>query len=591
MRLTCSRRPVMATLGQLVANSLWFAFDALDHQKTGAVPKSQLKVLTQNVGVLLKVERRVENCIAEYLSSQHLTFEQYLYFLTHEVLSEVDDGSTSYVGLKEHHDALDHTFWLLGRHTLLQRHYPVFSEDALFKLFRIFCLLADRSSERKELLQVSLNVGEVREVTRNLVTSLGREWDVRDFNQLATVISHFTFPVFITFLEGRYIQDTEPTALESAVDDVYDNFVQQILKRGKVYQRAWWTPIWVKREMEVRPWALIAPCYKLNAKSAALSVVLGQTHVPLTPAATVHNIPDEPGARQCRFTLCLESNKLVQLAATDHRSKSEWLRALDAAIHHSQEALPYHVIQSATRKLEHAEEEARETAERIRRDSQADIIENTQAELMAEKMARAEAEAAAREEAAARQAEEKRVLELQTLRLQLETLLEEETQAKRDEEIVRNLQARVLREEWERREELERLQEEQRKMLAEETKKRQEFERQQEEKDSQLREAEKMLRKLESERLRLDRDLRSAREKIVMSERGKELLEARMKVKERTPPVRTYSLRPVRKERGNIPKRSSSFNTQAARLFKFRPKNEENNENGSENSNGTVESN
>lgn len=68
------------------------------------------------------------------------------------------------------------------------------------------------------------------------------------------------------------------------------------------------------------------------------------------------------------------------------RSKSEWLRALDIAIHHSEEQLPYHALLSATRKHEHAEEEAKETAERIRRDSQADIIENTQAELMAEKM-------------------------------------------------------------------------------------------------------------------------------------------------------------------------------------------------------------
>lgn len=51
--LTRSRRPVMATLGQLVANSLWFAFDALDHQKTGAVPKSQLKVRQpQGAGVV-----------------------------------------------------------------------------------------------------------------------------------------------------------------------------------------------------------------------------------------------------------------------------------------------------------------------------------------------------------------------------------------------------------------------------------------------------------------------------------------------------------------------------------------------------------
>ncbi|XP_071551138.1 uncharacterized protein [Panulirus ornatus] len=511
----------MATLGQLVANSLWFAFDALDHQKTGVVPKSQLKVLTQNVGVLLKIERRVENCIAEYLSCKQLNFEQYLYFLTHEV---------------------------------------------------------------------TLNNVEVREVTRHLVMSLGREWDIRDFNQVATAISCFTFPVFLTFLEGRYAQDTEYPALERAVDDVYSSFIEQVLKRGKVYQRVWWAPIWVRRDIELRPWAMFASIHKVKARSAALSLVMGRAQVCLTPSATVHNIPDEPSARMCRFTLCLESNKLIQLAASDHRSKTEWLRVLDAAIHHSKETLPYQAIMSAIRKNEHAEEEARETAERIRRDSQADIIENTQAELMAEKLARAQAEAAAREEAAARKAEEKRVLELQTLRRQLETLLEEETQAKRDEEIVRNLQARVLSEEWERREELERLQAEQRRMLEEETKKRQAFERQQEEKDSQLREAEKRLKKLESERLKLDHELRSAREKIIMSERGKELLEARMKVKERTPPVRTYSLRPLRKERGTAPARSSSFNTHAARLFKFRSKNEDN-DNGSGNSNGTVESN
>lgn len=77
---------------------------------------------------------------------------------------------------------------------------------------------------------MSLNVGEVREVTRHLVVSLGREWDARDFNQLAAVISHFTFPVFITFLEGRYAQDTESTALDNAVDEVYGNFLEQILK-------------------------------------------------------------------------------------------------------------------------------------------------------------------------------------------------------------------------------------------------------------------------------------------------------------------------------------------------------------------------
>ena len=39
-----------------------------------------------------------------------------------------------------------------------------------------------------------------------------------------------------------------------------------------------------------------------------------------------------------------------------------------------------------------------------------------------------------------------------------------------------------------------------------------------------------MLRKLEIERMKLDHELRTTREKIVMSERGKEIVEARMKV-------------------------------------------------------------
>ena len=61
------------------------------------------------------------------------------------------------------------------------------------------------------------------------------------------------------------------------------------------------------------------------------------------------------------------------------------------------------------------------------------------------------------------------------IREQLELLLDEERQAKKYEEIVRTLQARILNEEWARRETLEKLQEEQRKMLESERKKREEF--------------------------------------------------------------------------------------------------------------------
>ncbi|XP_076045538.1 uncharacterized protein LOC143027821 [Oratosquilla oratoria] len=591
----------MANLGQLIANSLWFAFDALDFQKTGLVPKSQLKVLTHNLGVLLGLTRRVEECIQDHHSTKHLSFTHYHYFLTKEVLAEVDDGSTPYEQLKPYHDALDDTFWLLARRAFLERDVPVFSEEAVFRLFRVFCLLADKYEDKKVLTQVCLTVGEVGEVTRRLVEALGREWDEQDFDNLASLIPSFSFPVFLTFLEGRYAQDIETPALEDAVSDVFDFFVEQVMRRGKLYQRLSWAPLWVCREVEVVPWALRMRSRGggglaragVRASMRILAGVRGQ--VGLRSSSTVHSIPDSGGARPCRFTLCTSEDKLLQFAANDHKSKSQWLHALDTAIQNTQEALPFQMLLSAERKAERAEEEARATAEKIRRASQADIIEQTQAELVAEKIARAEAEAAAREEAAARATEERRVKELQGLREQLETLLEEETQAKRDEEIVRSLQARVLAEEWERREELERLQQEQRGLLEEETRKRKAFEKIQEEKEKQLREAEARLRALEKDRLKLDRELRSAREKIVMSERGKELLEAKMKVKERTPPVRTFSLRPARREKNATPTRSSSFNAHAAaRFLRFRSRHDEpdhsdNNGNSDSNGNGNVE--
>ena len=148
--------------------------------------------------------------------------------------------------------------------------------------------------------------------------------------------------------------------------------------------------------------------------------------------------------------------------------------------------------------------------------------------------------------------EDKKMRELEKIREQLETCLEEERQAKKDEEIVRQLQARVLEEEWGRREALEKLQEEQRMMLEEERRKREEFEKQQSEKESQLRgkfyyanpgllseiwplfsrnlEAQKLVEDMEKERRKLDKQLDLVQEKTKRAYLSQEILEAKMKV-------------------------------------------------------------
>merc|ERR1712013_891109 len=115
--------------------------------------------------------------------------------------------------------------------------------------------------------------------------------------------------------------------------------------------------------------------------------------------------------------------------------------------------------------------------------------EQTRAELIAEKAARAGAESHAALLTEEKELERNKLKELEEIKEELEQLLEEEKQAKRDEEIVRTLRARMLTEEWEKREILEKLQEEQKEMLDMERSKREEFESVQEERERKVREA------------------------------------------------------------------------------------------------------
>ncbi|XP_018012751.1 mitogen-activated protein kinase kinase kinase kinase 4 [Hyalella azteca] len=690
-----------SSLHQIVANSLWFAFDALDQHKLGVVDKSRLKELTRQIGDALHLERAVEGCLADYRSTDTLNFDQYLHFLEYEVFSDVCSADTPYSSMERHHAALDALMWEVGRHSLAPRFPSLLSPPETYKLFRVFCLLADRISMGGDLQQVSLRRCEVCEVCRQLVEGLGRDWDWNDWQMVSGSISTFSLPVFLTFIEGRYGENTEPSALSEAVESLFRMFVGQAIFQGRAYQRITRAGGWLRRDIEVTPWCIRAsgevaeelttddvkshtaspgrltaavgrsltlgrnavgamrtgvtevversrtltrsgspaPSTKsehktndssgkrglslgrwgsasgINSKkrnadhkdsaslggrespvphaearrsqtldratlrSAKSSAALGSSPSPnrtaggktlsprpakestkgiiggvigrvwkldITPETEVTSLKDSASGKPCKISIVnTPTARPIVLAAQDHKSKARLMAALQEAILHCKDAMPYQMSVSVSRREEEAEEELRACEERIRRSSQADIIEQTQAELAAE-----------------RTVSKLRDFEYRTRRSSGACTIRQQ-----DEEIVRNLQARVLREEWAKREELERLQQEQQQLLEEEQRKRRAFEILQKEQEKKLREAEARLKALDSDRRRLDEELRAAREKIVMSGRGKQLLEAKMKVQEgRRPPIRTLSLRPSRQERSS-PARSSSFTTSPHRTL------------------------
>merc|ERR1712008_613116 len=139
------------------------------------------------------------------------------------------------------------------------------------------------------------------------------------------------------------------------------------------------------------------------------------------------------------------------------------INAIKTAIDNAEEPVRYQRALLDKRKLTRQEEKEREEEEDIRKASHADSLDQTKIQLEHEKQARAMAEEHASTLLRQKAIEDKKMRELEKIRETLEVCLEEEKQAKKDEEIVRQLQARVLEEEWGRREALEKLQEKKKK--------------------------------------------------------------------------------------------------------------------------------
>nr|XP_037868363.1 switch-associated protein 70 isoform X2 [Bombyx mori] len=403
----------MTALLKNVTNCIWYAFDSL--QNNDVVHKSKLKVLTANIGTLLDLYG-VEKGLDHFRSSQELTFDEFKYYLQHEVFSSLPKTVTLPI-IREYEKKISEVCWLVCRKRLLFRDKSVFGDDSVFKLFRIFCLLAD------------------------------------------------------------LVQDADDT----------NRYVGYLLKRGYLLP--------TMREY----WCVLQPCALTYYKSSSQKEQCGR--IVIDEYCSVEASAGD-GKIQ-RFQL-ITPDRTFEFGTQDHKSRLQWISSLRQATAVSGGAEGYQRRARAGRRGAGArrEKEARETKARLQHEVRARLAAEAQAQELAELC----------------EQDNKKLEELRNAQIELEKLLQEETQAKRDEEIVRALQARVLAEEWERREELERLQEEQNRMLEEERMKRKQFEILQAEKEAQYKEAAQRLKDLEDEKQRLDAELKAAQEKISKTE-------------------------------------------------------------------------
>lgn len=516
----------MSVLLENVTNCVCLAFKALQQDNTGFVNKSKLKVLTANIGTLLDLYG-VERGLEHFRSTTTLSFDQYKYYLQNEVFSSLPT-KLPLSELREFESRIAEICWLVCRKRYLQRAHKVFSDDAVYQLYRIFCVLAELvpNPQLEHSYQVLLHPSEVSSIAQTIANSLGCIFDEEDFTNLSISMGSVRLTPFIAVLESRCVIGIKDSkAISEAVTDVYQKIVEDVLKKGYLTKKGYIFPS--MREF----WFVLRPSELTYFKSRSEKDKCGTL-----PIETGSRVEATTGYRIILHT----PERNFELGAPDHMTRLQWISALHLAADHSGAQQSYQRLQAAKR--------------RQQRQGLVQEMIQARSQLQQERNARQAAEGQAKELEALVKEDSKKLGELAEVKVKLEKLLEEETQAKRDEEIVRALQARILAEEWEKRDELERLQQEQQLLLDEERIKRMEYENKQRQKEEQLKCAEERLAQLEKEREALDEELKQARQKMILSEGKKDFLEAKLYqyvpvLREGDRVRRTHSFMPSTKER------------------------------------------
>eukprot|EP00092_Neocalanus_flemingeri_P011175 GFUD01012038.1.p1 GENE.GFUD01012038.1~~GFUD01012038.1.p1 ORF type:complete len:586 (+),score=193.29 GFUD01012038.1:46-1803(+) len=506
-----------------VENTVWHAFDylAVENGRICA-GKSKLKVLTANLGHILEV-RGTEQGLDDFRGTPTLTFDQYRFYLETEVFSALPD-QISVDDQRSYEKKIDEVCWLICNPPYLERSNPVYPDCCVIQLWRIFCMLGEMVEDEDGRLEVVLAASEVETIAYQFMIGMGKgeDWDPEEFDSVVSVIPAFKFSIFLAVIESKYARDIDSDTLKEAVKDLHDMFLLDVIKKGKLKKQMGLIPAFREH------WFVIQP--RLISLYSSWEEKDRRGDIPLDHQCRVEAVRSQSGSKSPvkqkshRFYL-YANQKTYEFQATNHRHRLEWMSAVKKAIDNSGEGVRYQMLQSRQRRVQREEDLAR-------RLSHLDIVEQTRAELKVEKAAREEAESHAALLSEEKELESLKLKELEDIRKELEQLLEEEKQAKRDEEIVRTLQARMLTEEWEKREQLEKMQEEQKEMLNMERSKREEFESIQDEREGKVKDAEKRIIDLEEERKKLDDELKKHKQKTRRVNIGQEVLEAKIKVKE-----------------------------------------------------------
>ncbi|XP_044064734.1 switch-associated protein 70 isoform X2 [Siniperca chuatsi] len=451
--------------------SIWHAFTALDLDQRGKVSKSQLKV-QEDFDILEFNKMCWTLCYKKNIYTKHL----------------------------------------------------LFSDDDAFKVWCIFNFL----SEDKYPLVIITE--EIEYFLRKLMEAMRSGWSEEQFAdyKLHKKKNCLTAWELIELLGmGHFSKGMNCQTLSMGINEVFLELILDVLKQGYMMKRGHIRKNWTERWFVLRPNSLsYYVCEDLVEKRG---------HITLDRNCCLESLPDKEG-KKCLFIIKC-TDKSFEISASDKKKKQEWMQAIQTCIQLLRLGLPSPHREARLRRRElrqrqQAEEEdlaermkqlqainenkqrqleamrmkmeeaaaKAATEEHRRKKTQSDLQDRYRLDLEREKMVRQQMEEQVAQKSSELEQYLQRVRELEDMYHRLEEALEDERQAKQDEEAMRKLQARLLEEEGAKRAELEHIHLQQQRVLSQTEAEKQELVAEQLAKERDLQAAMLQLDRLKMER-------------------------------------------------------------------------------------------
>ncbi|XP_019402295.1 PREDICTED: differentially expressed in FDCP 6 homolog [Crocodylus porosus] len=521
--------------------SIWYAFTALDVEKSGKVSKSQLKVLSHNLYTVLHIPHDPVALEEHFRDDDDgpVSSQGYMPYLNKYILDKVEEGAF----VKENFDELCWTLTAKKNYKPDRNGNSVVSHQDAFKLWCLFNFL---SEDKYPLVMVP---DEVEYLLKKICTSMNVELnscELDDYlSQEPQQQGGLTVWQFLDLVNsGRFLRGIEQEAVSMAIEEVYQEVIEDVLKQGYLWKKGQLRRNWSERWFTLKPSSL--SYYMSEERKEKKGSIVLDKH------CCVEVLPDRDGKR-CMF--CVKtSSRTYEMSASDTRQRQEWTLAIQTAIRLQAEGKKSlhkdlkqkrreqreqrekrkaakeeemqrlkQLQEEKERKLQELEllKEAQRQAELLlqeeeqRRRLQHEEMQRTlEIQLQEAEQARAsmQAEMVLKEAEAERQ--RKRIVELEEMQKRLQEALQQEVKARQDEESVRYAQARLLSEEEEKLKELMKLKEEQEEYIIKTQREKLVLKQEMENKNKYLEEAQKQLEEVRVNRQRVDQDVMVAQRKL-----------------------------------------------------------------------------